>query len=320
MGQRAAKYRRLSQSDYEDDNDVRLQRSDQKQKGRRKAKQVAFESDSLNRATSEDTVVSAAAQSLTSRSSIRVFSSGANSVLDADVILENESLPRDNEDDNDNNGDSLLGIVDNRIVLNGALPTTLMESGWHDYFRNMFFVELFVAVVVSEAFKRIAKSFISGLVLPILSLIIRDDLETYFIVVRAAPTAPPDRVYHLSSEAEADGAVVMRIGRFCHALFVFLAVATVAYFGLKALTRTRRTFDRILFETDDFIQLHVCVGEFFFLSMMVIVSLYRSERRIQTCASRHSFCLMLMRATTMTKMIDKYIRGGVNIAGSRFMK
>jgi len=94
-------------------------------------------------------------------------------------------------------------------------------------------VDLAVGVVIGAAFGKIVSSFVGGIVMPLLGLIIGGaDFSKMAIVLKAAELAPDG--------SEAAPAVLLQYGAFAQTLFDFIIIAFAIFMAIRAMNNMKR--------------------------------------------------------------------------------
>ncbi|MHB1318687.1 MAG: large conductance mechanosensitive channel protein MscL [Anaerolineae bacterium] len=98
-------------------------------------------------------------------------------------------------------------------------------------------IDLAIAVVIGGAFGKIIGSFVTDIIMPLIGLLRPGNFSELFIVLRQGATGGP--YPSLAAAAEA-GAVTMNIGVFLDTVILFILVAIVLFFVIKALNATKK--------------------------------------------------------------------------------
>jgi large conductance mechanosensitive channel len=111
---------------------------------------------------------------------------------------------------------------------------------------------LLVAVVIGGAFTAVVNSLVNDIITPVISLIVKKNLENWFYVIRKGRT--PGATYSNNlwtisfmkffahptptgtpAEANADGAVTENIGRFLQTIFNFVIIGWILFIIVKGM-------------------------------------------------------------------------------------
>ena len=96
-------------------------------------------------------------------------------------------------------------------------------------------IDLAVAVVIGTAFGRIVTSFVEGVIMPPIGLLLgKADFSNLFIDISRA-TPPPQSL----ADAQLRGLPVIAYGRFINDIVNFLIIAFVIFLLIKAINRLR---------------------------------------------------------------------------------
>ncbi|QKX64092.1 uncharacterized protein TRUGW13939_11265 [Talaromyces rugulosus] len=104
-------------------------------------------------------------------------------------------------------------------------------QGFVDFAMRENVLEVAIGLMIGQAFTKVVTSFVSDVVLPIISLLpfIHRNLDEKFAVLKKGPHFDPDRGYNTLDQARSDGALVMAYGAFLNNVIGFMGVGLVLY-------------------------------------------------------------------------------------------
>ena len=97
-------------------------------------------------------------------------------------------------------------------------------------------VELGIAVVFGAAFEKIISSFVSDLLMPLISVVIGNTDYTNLYLILAGPTGP----FATLMEAQKAGAITLNYGKFFGIIFNFMMIALALFFFVKFINKMKR--------------------------------------------------------------------------------
>lgn len=111
---------------------------------------------------------------------------------------------------------------------------------WEEFKKFAFrgnVLDMAVGIVIGAAFTSIVKSLVDHVIMPPLGLLVGGiDFNQFYVVLKAAPPAPPGGYASVDDMVKA-GAVVIRYGVLVNALVSFLLVAAAVFLMVKGINR-----------------------------------------------------------------------------------
>ncbi|KAH8704224.1 putative large-conductance mechanosensitive channel [Talaromyces proteolyticus] len=109
-----------------------------------------------------------------------------------------------------------------------------IKHAWDNFWDFMMrdnILEVAIGLIIASAFTKLVNSFVSDLLLPIISLLpfLHRNLDQKFAVLRKGPHYHRGYGYNTLKQARDDGALVMAYGAFLNNLVSFLAVGLALY-------------------------------------------------------------------------------------------
>ncbi len=104
-------------------------------------------------------------------------------------------------------------------------------------------VDLAVGFILGTAFAALVTSFVKDIIMPPIGLIWGRDFANLFAVLKEGATAGP---YPSLEAAQTAGAVTINYGTFINLLIVFVIVAIVLFFIIKAVNHMRRDKEAVV--------------------------------------------------------------------------
>lgn len=99
-------------------------------------------------------------------------------------------------------------------------------------------IELAVAFVIGVAFAAVVQSLVNDVIMPLVGLATGGvDFNSHFAVLKQGKTPGP---YHTVAQAHDAGAVTLNWGTFINTVFIFIIVALVLFFIIRAYMKSRR--------------------------------------------------------------------------------
>jgi large conductance mechanosensitive channel len=99
-------------------------------------------------------------------------------------------------------------------------------------------VELAVAFILGVAFAAVVQSLVNDVIMPLVGLATGGvDFNSHFAVLKQGTTPGP---YHTIAQAHDAGAVTLNWGTFINTLFIFVIVALVLFFIIRAYMKARK--------------------------------------------------------------------------------
>jgi len=95
--------------------------------------------------------------------------------------------------------------------------------------------------VIGGAFNAIIKSFVSDIIMPLLSLLVKSDITKLYIVLRGSATY--DNV--LGTLILSEDAVLLRYGSFLQSIMDFLIVALAIFLALKVVVAVKKRIESL---------------------------------------------------------------------------
>lgn len=104
-------------------------------------------------------------------------------------------------------------------------------------------VDLAIGFTVGAAFTAIAKSLVDDIVMPFVLLLMGGtSVEDFYVVLREGSEPAP---YASLVDAQAVGAVTLNLGLFLNSILVFIIVALVMFFVVRAMIRLEHQLDEL---------------------------------------------------------------------------
>ena len=97
-------------------------------------------------------------------------------------------------------------------------------------------IELGIAVVFGAAFGKIISSFVSDLLMPIISIVIGNTDYSNLYVILSGPSGP----FATLAEAQKAGAITLNYGNFLGIIFNFMMVALALFVFVKFINKLKR--------------------------------------------------------------------------------
>ena len=105
-------------------------------------------------------------------------------------------------------------------------------------------VDLAIGFTVGVAFTAIARSLVDDIVMPFIGLLLGDSsLNDFYILLREGTEQPGP--YATLLEAQAAGALTINLGLFINSILVFIIVALVMFFVVRAMIRLEHQLDEL---------------------------------------------------------------------------
>lgn len=102
-------------------------------------------------------------------------------------------------------------------------------------------IDLAVGIVIGGAFNTIIKSFVSDIIMPLISLLAKSDITKLYVILRG--TATYDAV--AGALILSQDAVLLRYGSFLQSIMDFLIVALAIFLALKIVVAVRKRLDSL---------------------------------------------------------------------------
>jgi len=98
-------------------------------------------------------------------------------------------------------------------------------------------LDLAIGLVIGTAFNNIVKSFVSDIIMPLISLLTRTSLDGWFLLLRGQESFNEETGLFVFSE----DAVVLYYGRFLFTILDFIIIAFSIFVTLKIIKRLNRS-------------------------------------------------------------------------------
>lgn len=104
-------------------------------------------------------------------------------------------------------------------------------------------VDLAIGFTVGAAFTAIAKSLVDDIIMPLVGFLLGEGgINEMYILLREGSEPGP---YATLVDAQAAGALTINLGLFINSIFVFIIVALVMFFVVRAMIRLEHQIDEI---------------------------------------------------------------------------
>jgi large conductance mechanosensitive channel len=102
-------------------------------------------------------------------------------------------------------------------------------------------VDLAVGFIMGVAFAAVVNSLVKDIIMPPIGLLLGKDFNNLFVVLKDGSPPPP---YLTLAETQAAGAVTINYGVFINVVIVFIIVALVLFFLVRAYTKGQTRFEK----------------------------------------------------------------------------
>ncbi len=105
-------------------------------------------------------------------------------------------------------------------------------------------LDMAIGIVIGGAFGTIIKSFVSDILMPVISSVFNiPDMRNLFVVLR--PAVDGTRMFASLEDARKAGASVLAYGNFVNAFIAFLIIAVALFFIVKAVNHLKKEEEKV---------------------------------------------------------------------------
>ena len=113
-----------------------------------------------------------------------------------------------------------------------------MFKEFREFIERGSLLQIAVAFIMGLSFAAVVTSFVNDIIMPVVGLALGGvDMTSLFVVLKDGTPPPP---YTTVAAAKEAGAVTLNYGIFINAIIVFIIVALVLFFLVKAYMRTQK--------------------------------------------------------------------------------